>query len=69
MNKRETILHNFVYHAPKPGQQEIYASLRDKGKELALLILDSTPESREQSIAITKLEEVIMWSNAGLARS
>lgn len=68
MNKREQIENNFTYHAPKPGQQEIYTALRAKAKELALLILDSTPESREQSVAITELETAVFWANAALAR-
>ena len=26
------------------------------------------PESREKSLAVTKLEEVVFWSNAAIAR-
>ncbi len=67
-DKKATINHNFTYHAPKPGQQEKYTQLREKAKELALFIVDMTPSSCEQSLAITKLEEAIMWANAALAR-
>jgi len=28
----------------------------------------NTPESREQSLAITALEEAVMWANAAIAR-
>ncbi len=58
----------FTYHAPKAGQRERYEALRDKAKELALLIDASCPESREKSLALTKLDEVIMWANAAIAR-
>ena len=59
----------FTYHAPKPGQPEKYVLLRDKGKELAYLIQDNCPDSRERSLALTKLEEAIMWANAAIARN
>ena len=59
----------FTYHAPKAGQPEKYQAIRDKCKELAYLIQDLVPESREQSLALTKLEEVSMWANAGIARN
>lgn len=34
-----------------------------------MLINDLTPNSREQAVAFTKLEESIMWANAGIARN
>ena len=60
---------NFKYHAPKEGQPEIYTNLRNKAKELAEMIADNCPSSRETSLAMTKLEEVVMWANAAIARS
>lgn len=63
------ITNNFAYHAPKPGQQERYVQLRSKAKELALLIADLTPVSREQSLAFTELEMASMWANAAIARN
>lgn len=59
----------FSYQPPKPGQPERYVRLRDKAKELAFLIAGLTPASREQSIALTKLDEVVMWANAAIARN
>ena len=58
----------FKYHAPKPGQPEQYQAIRDLAKQLALLIVDLVPESREQSLALTELESSVMWANAGIAR-
>ena len=58
----------FTYHAPKDGQPERYEMIRDKAKELALVFNHLCPESREQSLAFTKLEEAIMWANAAIAR-
>lgn len=57
----------FQYHAPKGDQQERYVALRAKAKELATLIIDSTPVSREQSVALTNLQQTVMWANAAIA--
>lgn len=67
VNQRE-IETRFTYHTPKGTQQERYAAIRAKQKELAELIVAATPPSREQSTALTKLEEVGFWANAGIAR-
>jgi hypothetical protein len=63
----ESLENSFTYHAPKANQPERYVLLRDKAKELAILILENTPASREQSVAFTKLEEAIMWANKAIA--
>ena len=59
----------FTYHAPKEGQPAKYQAIREKAKELAYLINDLTPDSREKDLAVTKLEECVMWANAGIARN
>lgn len=59
----------YTYHAPVPGQLERYVTLRENAKAMAQLIIDNCPETRERSIALTKMEEVIMWANASIARS
>ena len=60
---------NFTYHSPKPGQQEKYVAIREKAKELAYLIKELTPSSREQSVALTELETSVFWANAAIARN
>lgn len=64
---KDQIENTFTYHAPKADQPERYISLRDKAKELALLIQDSCPESREKSLALTNVQQAIMWANASIA--
>lgn len=59
----------FTYHAPKEGQPEKYVSLREKAKELAYLIDELCPKSREQSVALTHLETSVFWANAAIARN
>lgn len=67
--ERADLLNRFTYHPPKEGQAERYETLRARGLELAMIINELTPPSRERSLAITKLEESIMWANAGIARN
>lgn len=65
----EQIDNNFIYHAPKDGQTERYQALRDKLKEAAILINTECPESREKALALTNLEQAMMWANASIARN
>lgn len=58
----------FSYHTPKPGQAETYQQIRSAARDLAWLISDRCPESREQSLAFTALEEAMFWANASIAR-
>jgi len=60
---------NFTYHAPKAGQPEKYTNIRETAKEFAKLLDMACPDSREKSLAFTKLEECVMWANASIARN
>ena len=59
----------YTYHAPKGSQPERYVAIRSKAKELAELIEDCCPDSREKSLAFTNLEQAVMWANASIARN
>lgn len=61
------INNRFSYHPPKEGQQARYVALRDSARNFALLICQNSKPSREQSLALTKLQEAVMWANAGIA--
>lgn len=63
------IIKNFSYHAPKEGQPEMYEAIRNKALLLAAYINEYCPDSREKSLAMTKLEEAVMWANASIARN
>lgn len=63
------IINNFTYHPPKEGQAEKYIIIRDTAREFALTINNLVPDSREKSIALTRIEETVMWANAGIARN
>lgn len=65
----QVIENNFSYHSPKEGQPAKYEAIRAKAKELAYLIDEQTPKSREQSLALTNLEQAVFWANAAVARN
>lgn len=58
----------FSYHKPTAEKAEIYPVIRDAAKEFAYLIKKLVPAGREQACALTKLEETVMWANAGISR-
>ena len=60
---------NFSYHAPKEGQQEKYTQIREDAKGLSAVLVNLCPPSRELSLALTSLEETVMWANAAIARN
>lgn len=59
----------FTYHPPTPEQVPVYEDIRARARAFGIFIVANTPPSREQSLAITHLEEAVMWANAGLARA
>lgn len=65
----KAIENNFTYHSPKDDQPERYTALRNRAKQLAHEINDLCPDSREKSLALTNLEQSIMWANAAIARN
>lgn len=57
----------FTYHPPKDDQPQRYEQIRDGAKAFAHTIMELTPASREQSVAIRKLREAVMYANAAIA--
>lgn len=58
----------FSYHAPQPDQFPRYAKLREYAKAFATTLCETCPPSRELSLALTHLEETVMFANAAIAR-
>jgi hypothetical protein len=64
------LIKRFTYHPPKDHDQaEKYVTIRSHAHGLAALINEHAPDSREKSLAITHLEEAVMWANAAIARN
>lgn len=66
---KDVINNNFTYHKPNEGQAERYVTIRDTAKLFAHQLDDLCPDSREKSLAFTKLEEAVMWANSSIARN
>lgn len=60
---------NFRHHAPHGDQAARYAEVRSMLEDVANALLRRCPRSRELSVALTKLEEVMFWANASIARN
>jgi hypothetical protein len=58
----------FTYHPPFGTQPDRYIMLRKQAMALAGMIYDECPDSRERSLAITKVEEAVFWANSAIAR-
>lgn len=65
----EDLENRFTYHSPKDDQPDRYDHIRRAGRSLAELVDSYCPDSREKSLAITHIEEAVMWANAAIARN
>lgn len=67
MQKR--LNNDYMYHSPKEDQLDRYLLIREAAKTFAEIIVRNSPPSREQSVALTELDHVVMMSNAAIARN
>ena len=58
----------FTYHPPNENQITAYEIVRGEANRLAKHLVHFCPDCRELSLALTKLEEMVMWANAAIAR-
>lgn len=63
----DQIRNRFRYHAASPETRKVHELVSELCETMAIEISESTEETRQQSIALTKLEEVRMWWNAAVA--
>jgi len=54
------LANRFTHHPPKGDQAVRYQQVRAAARELALLVDDLAPDSREKSLAVTHLEDAVM---------
>lgn len=58
----------FAFHPATPDTGPRHEAVRAAGRAFAEAVDALTPESREQSLAITAIEDAMMWANAAIAR-
>ena len=58
----------FTYQKPTERSIPKFERIRAQLVDAACVIAELMPPGREQSLAITKLEEAMMWASAGIAR-
>lgn len=67
--EKKDLENRFSFHPAKDEETKVkHETVRNTCLRLALDINSLVPESREKSLAITHLEEVMMWANAAIAR-
>lgn len=60
----------FAFHpAVTSARRELHEDVRYRCWDLANWINQKVPEGREKSLAVTHLEDVMMWANAAVART
>jgi hypothetical protein len=66
----ENINHRFSHHPPKDSDTvKQHEAVRETLRSTANYLDQNIPEGREKALALTKLEEVLMWANAAIARA
>lgn len=58
----------FAHHPPANEETvELHEWVRNACAKFAVALNNKLPESREKSLALTALQETMMWSNAAIA--
>lgn len=63
----EEVRDRFAFHPANDVTGPLHGAVRQVFAETANKVLEFTPASREQSLALTALQEAMMWCNAAIA--
>ena len=70
MTDIKDINNRFAYHPPvKEYVRTAHETVRAELLRVAVELDGHIPEGREKALFFTKLEEAMMWANAGIARN
>jgi len=59
---------DFQFHPADAERGRMHDLVRRHCGQLAQDLIEIVPEGRELSLALTNLEQTMMWANAGIAR-
>lgn len=66
----EQLVRNITNHPPVgPEVVERFEEIREAAKLFGGKIIQLVPDGREKSLALTQLEQAVMWAIAGIARN
>ena len=65
----QEIRDRITYHPPNEEAKRRHGDIRAMAEFAMKTVAATVPEGREQSTAITKIEEAMFWANAGIARN
>lgn len=65
--ERRDVDGRFRFHPATPATGPKHDEIREKHRKLGLWLLANVPNSRERSLALTALQEAMMWANAAVA--
>lgn len=66
--KQYEILSRFAFHTPDESGKKAMTNIRKKVRELAFLIQETCPETREKATALTQLSFVMMSANSAIVQ-
>lgn len=70
MSDNPNLAHRFAYHPPRDeATKDRHEYIRSLLGDAAQVVDSLVPDGREKALAITKLEEAMMWANAAIARA
>jgi hypothetical protein len=64
----DELVRRFRHHPPKDGQRDRFEKVRQACLDLAVLVDTECPDSREKTLALTHLDDVMFNANAAIAR-
>lgn len=64
---RRDVAERFRFHPATPATGPKHEEVREQHRTLALWVLANLPNSRERALALTALQESMMWANAAIA--
>ena len=68
--ERSDLENRFSFHpANTEEKKQAHETVRNTCLRVAIDLNNLIPEGREKALALTHLEEVMFWANAGIARS
>ncbi len=68
-NTKEEIVRRFRFHKSTEEQLKRHEQVRNLALTYANNLLELCPDSRELSLALTHLEQAVMFANAAIARN